>query len=140
MTLRLLNRSLQTALDIALLSVAYWLAFLFRFEFSLPSPWLGVLLATWPYVVILYYFGLVVCGVPKMSWRYVSIGDVGRVLLAVAASTAVLVVRRLVWPHLTEDPVVIPNGVIAMHCVLAFLGLVGVRVNRSQVLVAIACC
>jgi len=130
MTLRLLNRSLQTALDVAILSLAYWLAFLFRFEFTLPSPWLGVLVATWPYVVILYYVGLVAFGVPKMSWRYVSIGDVGRVLLAVFASTALMVARRVFWPHIADEPVVIPYGVIAMHFVLAFLGLVSVRALR----------
>ena len=130
MTLRLLNRSLQAALDILVLSLAYWLAFLFRFEFSLRSPWLGVLLATWPYVVILNYAGLVVFGVPKMSWRYVSIGDVGRVVLAVAASTGLLALRRLLWPHFADEPVVIPYGVILMNAVLAFVGLVAVRALR----------
>jgi FlaA1/EpsC-like NDP-sugar epimerase len=131
MPLRLLNRSVQTALDVAVVSLAYWLAFLFRFEFTLPSPWLGTLITTWPYVVVLYYVGLFVFGVPKLSWRYVSIGDVGRVLLAVTASTALLAAQRFVWPMLRErDVVVVPYGVIAMTFVLVFLGLVGVRALR----------
>ncbi len=130
MTLRLLNRSLQAALDILVLSLAYWLSFLFRFEFSLRSPWLGVLLATWPYVVVLHYGGLVAFGVPKMSWRYVSIGDVGRVGFAVAASTGLLALRRWIWPHIADEPVVIPYGVILMNAVLAFVGLVAVRALR----------
>ncbi|MBL9013837.1 MAG: polysaccharide biosynthesis protein [Myxococcales bacterium] len=129
---RLLNRSIQIALDCAVLSVAYWLAFLFRLEFSLPSAWLKVLLVTWPYVVILQYVGLTVFGVPRMSWRYVNIGDVGRILFAVGASTALLIAIRMIGPWVGEsiEIVVIPLGVLGMNFALAFLGLVGVRALR----------
>jgi FlaA1/EpsC-like NDP-sugar epimerase len=132
MSPRLLNRSLQIALDVAVLSVAYWLAFLFRLEFSMPSVWLTVLLVTWPYVVALQYAGMTVFGVPKMSWRYVNIGDVARILAAMGASAALLMTIRIVGPMLGESIsiVVIPLGVLAMNFALAFLGLVGVRALR----------
>ena len=132
MPLRLLNRSVQIVLDVAMLSIAYWLAFLFRFEFSIPASWLHVLLFTWPYVVICHYAGLALLGVPKMSWRYVNMGDIGRVLGAVAASTAVLAIIRFVGFYTHEDfkVLAIPAGVLAMDFVLAFVGLVGVRALR----------
>ena len=132
MPLRLLNRTVQVALDIAILSFAYWLAFLFRLEFSLPRPWLHVLLVTWPYVVILQYAALAAFGVPRLSWRYISIGDVTRVLVAVSVANAVMLAIRLGGPLVGSklDILIIPLGVIAMNFALAFLGLVGIRAVR----------
>src|SRR5215469_15905266 len=95
MTARLLNRSLQATIDVAILSLAYWLAFLFRFEFAIPSLWLRVLLTTWPYVIACTYGGLVLFGVPRMSWRYIGIEDVGRIFIATSAATTLLVLVRL---------------------------------------------
>jgi FlaA1/EpsC-like NDP-sugar epimerase len=133
MPLRLLNRTVQVALDIAILSVAYFLAFVFRLEFSISATWFRVLLVTWPYVVILQYVALTAFGVPRLSWRYISILDVTRVLFAVSAANTVLLLNRLVGPlvgprHL--ELVVIPLGVIAMNFALALLGLVGIRAVR----------
>jgi FlaA1/EpsC-like NDP-sugar epimerase len=132
MPLRLLNRTVQVVLDIAILSLAYWLAFLFRLEFSIPSPWLRVLLVTWPYVVFLQYASLAAFGVPRLSWRYISIGDVTRVLIAVSVANGVMLAVRL--GGLVISPVlevlVIPLGVIAMNFALAFLCLVGIRAVR----------
>jgi len=128
----LLNRTVQVGVDIAILSLAYLLAFLFRLEFSIPHMWMNVLLVTWPYVVLLQYLALVAFGVPRLSWRYISIGDMGRVISGVAVASAVLLVVRLLGPatKLPLSVVVIPLGVIAMNFVLAFLGLVGVRLLR----------
>ena len=132
MPLRLFNRTVQITIDIAILSIAYWLAFLFRLEFSLPSPWFHVLLVTWPYVVILQYAALVAFGVPRLSWRYISIADLTRVLSAVSAANAVMLVIRLAGPRIGEEfkVVMVPVGVIAMDFALAFLGVVGIRALR----------
>ncbi len=132
MSARLFSRTLQITLDVSVLSLAYWLAFLFRFEFDIPHVWMRVLLTTWPYVVLLHYTGLSIFGVPRMSWRYVSIGDVGAVLFGLAASTAVMFAIRLAGPSLSASffAVLIPLGVLAMDFALAFLGLVGIRALR----------
>ncbi len=127
-----LNRSLQIALDVTIMSVAYWLAFLFRFEFQIPSDFVATLFITWPYVVLLHYGSLVMFGVPRMSWRYFSITDAARILAAVSTASALLVAVRLggrqISTHLAV--VVIPLGVIAMNFALTLLGLVGVRAVR----------
>ncbi|HUS28118.1 MAG TPA: polysaccharide biosynthesis protein, partial [Kofleriaceae bacterium] len=129
-----MNRTVQVAIDAVILSLAYWLAFLFRLEFAISATWFRVLLVTWPYVVILQYASLSAFGVPRLSWRYISILDVTRVLSAVTTANAVLLVIRLmgplIGPHL--ELVVIPIGVIAMNFVLAFLGLVGIRTVRRM--------
>jgi FlaA1/EpsC-like NDP-sugar epimerase len=132
MPLRLLNRTVQIALDIAILSFAYWLAFLFRLEFAIPRTWFHVLILTWPYVVMMQYAALAAFGVPRLSWRYISIGDVSRVLLAVSVANAVMLLIRLVGPYVSPkvEIVVIPLGVIAMNFALAFLGVVGIRAVR----------
>ena len=126
---RFFNRGLTVVLDAAVLSIAYWMAWLFRLELSVDS-YLDVILVTWPYVIALQYASLAAFGVPRMSWRYVSMRDAARVLFAGAASTAVLVAARLTLPGLGTKLVIIPLGVLAMNFALAFLGLVGVRALR----------
>src|SRR2546422_902259 len=134
MPLRLvMNRTVQVAIDAAILSLAFWSAFLFRFEFRIPSLYFRLLLVTWPYVVLLQYGSLAAFGVPRLSWRYINIGDVTRVLVGIAAATAVMVTIRLIGPLVGSQHLglfVIPIGVIAMNFALAFLGLVGIRALR----------
>src|SRR5262249_23115403 len=74
----------------------------------------------------------IVFGVPRMSWRYTSILDTRRVLVAVSTTTAVLVVLRFSLPLVGDHTglVVIPFGILAMDFVLVFLGLAGVRASR----------
>jgi FlaA1/EpsC-like NDP-sugar epimerase len=131
-----LNRSLRTMLDITVLSLAYWLAFLFRFELQITSQGAGVLFVSWPYVIVLQYAALAAFGVPRMAWRYVTLIDTGRVLVAMSCSGLVLVGLRLLTPMTGLSILVVPLGVLAMDFVLAFVGLVGVRAAwrlRSEV-------
>ena len=114
------------------MSIAYWLAFLFRFEFSISPEWMRALLATWPIVVLLQYAALQLFGVPRVSWRYISISDVGGVLLGLFTSAALFSVFRLIGPQIGDNitVVLIPLGVLAMNFVLALLGLIGIRALR----------
>ncbi|CAN5915277.1 hypothetical protein BH11MYX3_BH11MYX3_41210 [soil metagenome] len=132
MTPRVLNRTIQAGLDIAVMAMAYWLAFLFRFEFSIPWDWMGVFLRTLPIVVGLQYAALHLFGVPRVSWRYISMSDIGGVLLGLFSSGAVLSIFRLVGPALSTDVsgALMPLGVLAMNFVLALLGLIGIRSLR----------
>ncbi len=122
-----LNRSVRTVLDVTVLSVAYWLAFLFRFELQITHQGAGVLLVSWPYVIVLQYAALALFGIPRMAWRYVSMIDTARVMLAMSCSGVVLLVLRLLTPMTGISILIVPLGVLAMDFVLAFVGLVGVR-------------
>ena len=132
MTPRVLNRTIQAGLDIAVMAMAYWLSFVFRFEFSIPADWMRVFLTTLPIVVALQYGALHIFGVPRVSWRYISMSDIGGVLLGLFSSGAVLSIFRLTAPALNQNVSVLlmPLGVLAMNFVLALLGLIGIRALR----------
>ncbi|MGN6104856.1 MAG: polysaccharide biosynthesis protein [Kofleriaceae bacterium] len=129
---RYLTRSLQVFLDFAVLSLSFWLGFLFRFEFQIPEYWARVAAISWPYVVLLEYGVLWLVGVPRYSWRYVSLRETLRIGLAIAGAGAVLVGLRF-GLHGLEGSLqlaVIPLGVVGTQFVLAFVGLVGIRAVR----------
>src|SRR4051812_16373234 len=99
---RILQRSLVVILDLLGLSIAYWLAFLFRFEFDIPRSQIQLPLVNWPYVVAIHYLALYAFRVPRMSWRYMTMRDAVRIAVAVAASSFVLVMVRFIAPLLTH--------------------------------------
>ncbi|MDQ3365090.1 MAG: polysaccharide biosynthesis protein [Myxococcota bacterium] len=129
---RLLTRGLQVFLDLLTLSLAYWVSFLFRFELQLPEHWAHVALLDWPYVIALEYSVLVAFGVPRYSWRYVSMRETLRVGVAIATSTSVLVVLRFAL-HDVDSALqfaAMPLGVLGMNMFLSFCALVGIRASR----------
>ncbi len=125
-------RGTQLVVDLSLLSLAYWLAFLIRFEFAIPIQTAKILFFTWPYVVILQYLMLALVGVPKLSWRYIGMKDVKRLLGASVVATSSLLIVRLIAPHVGGYAkfVTIPFGILVMDFLLAFLFVTGVRVVR----------
>ncbi|MDQ3340888.1 MAG: polysaccharide biosynthesis protein [Myxococcota bacterium] len=130
---RYLTRSLQAAIDLLVLSVAFWLGFLFRFELSIPKYWATVGLANWPYVVGFEYGLLVLLGVTRFSWRYVSLREVGRVGAAIGLATVCLIALRFGLRDVDEGSMTfgfIPLGVLGSNFFLAFVGLVATRASR----------
>ena len=129
---RYLTRGLQVVLDLAALSVAFWTAFLFRFELSLPFFWARVAAVNWPYVVALEYGVLWAFAVPRYSWRYVSLRETARIGLAVAASTLVLVALRFAFGRYggSLQLAVMPLGVLGSNFVVGFVALVTIRAVR----------
>lgn len=125
---RYLSRVGRVAFDIAVISLAYWTAWLFRFEFHIPAIARGVALLTWPCVLALHYVALLAFGVHRMAWRYINLRDAVQVLFAVSCSAALVVTARLVR-LLPETQTVIPLGVLAMDYVLVIVGIVGVRAS-----------
>ncbi|MBV8758539.1 MAG: polysaccharide biosynthesis protein [Deltaproteobacteria bacterium] len=122
------RRGFQIALDFLVLSLAFWLAFLFRFEFRIPRSALDILFVNWPIVIALQYAALTAFRVPRMSWRYMTMRDAINMWLAIAISGLLLFSIRLIAPEVTKTPVVVvPIGVLAMDYVLAFVGIVGER-------------
>ncbi|MCA9622910.1 MAG: polysaccharide biosynthesis protein [Myxococcales bacterium] len=132
MTRRILTRSLQVLIDVVVLTVAYALAFLFRFEFQLNELWLKLFVFTLPYVVLFQYVVLALAGVPMVTWRYIGLRDVYRILVGIGGAVAVLFVFRVALASFRGHFffVRIPFGVLAMDFVLALLGVAGVRVLR----------
>jgi len=132
-----LTRASQIAVDLAVLSLAYAVAFVIRFEGMPPVTLVGRMFLTMPYVAVLLYGALFAFGVPRFAWRYVGLREVTRILFAVALGTTALVATRVVF-RLLQDPYpyfrhgVVPYGVIAIFFGLAFIGITGVRALRRM--------
>ncbi len=132
---RLASRTAQHLVDIIVLSVAFALAFAIRFDGDLPQQMLKRFLFLWPYVVVLQFTVLLIFGVPRFAWRYVGLREAGRILVAIASVSVLLLIARWVsgsvlskLPH--AQYALVPIGVILIDFGLAFLGITGVRVLR----------
>ena len=130
--IRFLTKGIQIFIDLFLLSLAYWLAFLFRFEFSISGQATKLLFFTWPYVVLFQYIVMVLFGIPDRAWRYIGLRDMTRFVGALGVATTVLIGFRLGFGKYTGTTryIVIPISIIAIDFVMAFLFITGARVLR----------
>ncbi len=124
-----LTRGLQFALDIATLATAFAVAYLLRFEFALPEGELNNAIQQLPYVVLVQFAALTLAGVYSFIWRYVGMGEVKAFLYAAVWSGLVLAVLRLSLPA-RLGAWRVPLSVILMGTILAFGGVLGLRVMR----------
>jgi FlaA1/EpsC-like NDP-sugar epimerase len=135
---RIFNRTAQLVIDGLVLLCAYVMAYLVRFEGIIPPLQARTMAWTLPYVVGLYYGAMVLFGVHRLAWRYISLKDMRRIALAVASSTSLLLlsrfaVARWLWPDdAVWERVIIPLGVTVSTAVFVFMGVVGVRVVRRM--------
>ncbi len=129
---RFVLKGAQIFLDLLVLSIAYWLAFLFRFEFRMEMPQYKLLFFSWPYVILFKYLVMVLFGVHNFSWRYVGVREANRILGALAVASGCLIALRIGLGGLGGHSryVVIPLGVLGIDFSLAFLGVAGIRFLR----------
>jgi FlaA1/EpsC-like NDP-sugar epimerase len=114
----------QVGVDAALLAVAYWLAYVLRFDEGIPHRYQELLTATiWitvPMQVAIYAaFGLY-----SKLWRFVDQKDFETILKATIVSTAGLIVVLFLFSIGRHDP---PRTVIAMDFLLALVFVCGAR-------------
>lgn len=126
---RLLGRQVQFALDLLVLAAAFTLSYLLRFEFDVPLEQIQSWAIQGPYVVLLQFALLFVTGVYAFIWRYIGMAEVGAFLKAAAGSFLILLFFRLALPGALQ-PLRVPLSIIAMDTVLAFGGVLGLRVVR----------
>src|SRR5262245_13901444 len=136
--LKTFARGLQIVIDVTVLSAAFWLAFALRFDWDIPAAMLGKALVAWPALVATQYAFLSAAGVPRISWRYVSLGDALLIMSSTTlASLAFLVLRFVAAATKVHVPAteyaLLPIGVNAIDFVLSFVGVVGVRVFRRVI-------
>ncbi len=126
-----LSRGLQFLLDIATLVVAFVVAYLVRFEFAVPAKELGNAFQQLPYVVLIQFGALALAGVYSFIWRYVGMGEIKAFLYAATWSGLVVTVARLTLPDRMSTWKV-PLSVVLIGTVLAFGGVLGLRVIRRS--------
>lgn len=124
-----LTRGAQFVLDTLILVCAFVLAYLLRFEFAVPPKELGRAIEQLPYVVIIQIGALALAGVYSFIWRYVGMGEVKAFVYAALWSALVLTALRLLLPDSLGEWRV-PLSVVLMGTVLAFGGVLGLRVLR----------
>src|SRR5215471_19615135 len=128
----LLTRRVQFALDFSVLVGAFLLAYLLRFEFDVPREWLHPMLVQLPCVVLLQFAALNLSGVHSFVWRYVGITELRAFCIAAGSVFLILVLLRLGLPVSSLGSWRVPLSICVMNTVLAFGGVLGLRIIRRS--------
>src|SRR5690606_13253911 len=112
---------MAAAHDVVASMLAWWLAFLLRFNFEVPREYLGMIAQTLPVVVIVqtgvfWYFGLY-----RGIWRYASLSDFKRIVLSVVVASA------LVTALLLMLRTGVPRSVLVLDPILLAFSMAGSR-------------
>src|SRR5438309_123059 len=123
---QLLLRVTKTASDLAILGVAYRLAFLIRFEGSVPSEIMDVLGQSLPYVLLLKLICLMAFHVPSLTWRHASMLEAQHLLVALSAASATIAVLRFFSGSLGSPSHydALPFGALLIDYLLSVLGTI----------------
>lgn len=125
----LLIRQLQFGLDFFTLSSAFVLAYELRFDFAPPPYEAHVILVQLPLVLALQFGALMWTGVYSFIWRYVGMGEMKAFTKAALISAFPILMLRL-WLPEEFQAFRVPLSIIVMDTVLAFGGVLGLRVLR----------
>jgi FlaA1/EpsC-like NDP-sugar epimerase len=106
----------------AIFSVAYWLAYLLRFDFAIPPDFVGVFGTTLGWFIGLKLLIFCFSGQFRGWWRYVTFADLTALFRVSALSLLVLATANFFF--VTQSP--IPKSVIILDCIMtvALLGMV----------------
>jgi FlaA1/EpsC-like NDP-sugar epimerase len=126
---RHLRREVQYVLDLSLLTAAFALAYLLRFDFRIPPEYLVFGLAQLPVVVLTQFVVVLFSGIYAFIWRYISMAEIRPFLRAAVYSTVPLLLLRFGLPDRLEMWRV-PQSVILLDAGLAWGGLLALRVFR----------
>src|SRR5690606_14788690 len=104
--------------------LAWWLAYLLRFNFQIPAGFVETMWSTAVWVVPIQAFVVVVFGLYQGVWRFASIPDLYRILKAIIFSAfAVAAVLVMVQP---DD--IVPRSILLLDPILLILMMGGSRV------------
>ncbi len=128
-----LRRPVQVLADISVLCGAFFLAYLFRFDFQLQEYYLDNALNQLPFVVFVQFASLFIVGSYSIIWRYVSLEDIKSFTKAAFISGVILILVRLLLEPEKFIRWQVPLSIILMDTFFAFGGLLALRVARRSV-------
>lgn len=128
-----LRRPLQFLVDLSVLSVAFFLAYLPAINIQLGDFYFNTAIQQLPLVVLVQFASLSLTGTYSILWRYISIEDIKVFLRASAISCGVLVTFRFALIFTDFNLWQVPVSVIFIDTVLGFGGLLALRVMRRFV-------
>ena len=121
----------QGGLDFLMLTGAFVLAYLLRFDFSIPEEHLQLALRHFLFVVPLQFFVLRFCGVHKFIWRYVGVLEAKRILRGLFLATLPILFVRITLAG-NANIIVVPLSIIIFDFFLAAVGILGIRLVRRE--------
>ena len=109
--------------DFAAAILAWWLAYLFRFNFDIPLDHMAMLKQTLPWIISVQVTAFLLFGLYRGVWRYASLPDLRRIILAVL--TAMAVAPLLLF--LLQILVGVPRSILLLDPILLLLMMGGSR-------------
>ena len=125
-----LRRPTQFLADVVILCAAFFVAYLPAVNVQLGEFYVDVLMRQLPFVVLVQFSSLFLVGAYSILWRYISIEDLKVFLKGALISGAILAAFRFFLIFTDFNLWQVPVSVIVIDTVLAFGGLLGVRVLR----------
>jgi len=118
-------------MDLLVLISAFTLAYLARFDFQIPLAERSHLFAQLAPVVLIQFALLNLTGVYSFIWRYVGMAELKAFFRAAIYSVTPILIARLFLPE-TYQAFRVPFSIVLMDSVLAFGGVLGLRVLRRN--------
>ncbi len=118
-----INTGIAILHDMLAVGLAWWFAYLLRFNFDLPANFRNELMSTLVWVVPLQSAVFYAFSLYRGIWRYASVADLRRILFAIIAATALI---PLVL-GLFRVQVIVPRSVLVMDPLLLLLMMGGSR-------------
>ena len=125
-----LRRPVQFLADIIILSAAFLVAYTPSLNAQLGEFYFQTALTQLPFVVFIQFSSLFLVGAYSIIWRYVSLEDIKAFLKAAAISGIILIAVRFLLSLTSFNLWQVPLSVILIDTLLAFGGLLGLRVLR----------
>lgn len=127
-----LTKKHQRALDVIVLSLALGISYLLRFDLTIPSEEVPNLALQLPYVVLIQLSILSSSGVYAFIWRYVGLAETKIFLRGILLAAVPVTLLRFFLPAAAQG-FRVPLSIIVIDAILAFGGLLGMRVLRRIV-------
>jgi FlaA1/EpsC-like NDP-sugar epimerase len=120
-----LHRLGQVSVDLALIALAWWLAFVVRFDGDLPGRYARLFLITVGVVLVLKLAVFVAFRLYTRWWRFTGMQDLEHIVLACLVASLLVTTVLTIWrPDGFEA---VPRGVFALDFLFAVLLIGGVR-------------
>ena len=125
------HRTVQVLVDAALVGLAYFLAYLLRFDQGIPERYRELLGDTIAFVIVGKVAIFAAFGLYQKWWRYVGLRDFETILKAVVVASLVMVGVLFVWSPTSSD---LPRSIAVMDLLLTAALVGGVRLAVRSVL------
>lgn len=125
-----MRRPAQFLADVAILSGAFFVAYLPAVNIQLGDFYFNTALGQLPLVILVQFASMFLSGAYSILWRYVGIEDVWIFVRAALISGGILVAFRFILIFSDFNLWQVPVSVIMIDTVLGFGGMLGLRVLR----------